>query len=569
LVTDPAALAEIEHELPLRALIALPPSTDRSNAALAKEPEYAAIVEVLRRDLADLVKRDRTLAPGMKSTHRLFDLGWLTSKDARFELVGIAQRLDRHPFNREACGEIRFVHRLAYRTVRNGVEITSRLPMTLNVVHFATGEDCRAVAERWIVPGDREGAALARALLERGALTGSRLKSVELNLQSVRWPSTIRPDMAGHAEYLLRVFTRDGKRMVPATLENTPDVDKISRDPTLKRELLALLRSKESLAKIDEGTFVLPENLLAKKAETFAPRSLGRLGNQPFSRIFGAKDFGELDLSRLTFVKTPRALLRRLDDLSCTGCHQARSIAGFHLLGVDPPDTVAGNSIAVAASPHVVNDLPRRERYLRSWIDRTKPNDSRAFSDRALEELGGWGAHCGLGDPSFERWTCAEGLTCRAINTQRGAPLVGQCFPKEAPEAGDACSAGVIVPSADPHKDKVVEVARSSCGDRGVCEENAVGFPNGMCALDCEGKDANTTCGVIAILDGFNKCLAKNRPFGECIRDNVRPAGLRKCDDAHPCRDDYICARTPEGEGACVPPYFLFQLRVDGHPKAR
>lgn len=30
-------------------------------------------------------------------------------------------------------------------------------------------------------------------------------------------------------------------------------------------------------------------------------------------------------------------------------------------------------------------------------------------------------------------------------------------------------------------------------------------------------------------------------------------------------RDDYICARTPDGNGACIPPYFLFQLRVDGH----
>ncbi|WP_437943724.1 hypothetical protein WMF27_00680 [Sorangium sp. So ce281] len=25
------------------------------------------------------------------------------------------------------------------------------------------------------------------------------------------------------------------------------------------------------------------------------------------------------------------------------------------------------------------------------------------------------------------------------------------------------------------------------------------------------------------------------------------------------------CARTSSGEGACIPPYFLFQLRVDGH----
>jgi hypothetical protein len=52
---------------------------------------------------------------------------------------------------------------------------------------------------------------------------------------------------------------------------------------------------------------------------------------------------------------------------------------------------------------------------------------------------------------------------------------------------------------------------------------------------------------------------------------------LKGCDANEPCRDDYICARTAAGHsaskdarerahGACIPPYFLFQLRVDGHP---
>ena len=79
------------------------------------------------------------------------------------------------------------------------------------------------------------------------------------------------------------------------------------------------------------------------------------------------------------------------------------------------------------------------------------------------------------------------------------------------------------------------------------------------------------------ILQGFNACLAARRPFAECLRNNVRPAVLKGCDANEPCRDDYICARTAAGHsaskdarerahGACIPPYFLFQLRVDGHP---
>ena len=44
---------------------------------------------------------------------------------------------------------------------------------------------------------------------------------------------------------------------------------------------------------------------------------------------------------------------------------------------------------------------------------------------------------------------------------------------------------------------------------------------------------------------------------------------------AQACRDDYVCAQVaqPSGPlfasdsgGACMPPYFLFQMRVDGHP---
>ena len=92
-------------------------------------------------------------------------------------------------------------------------------------------------------------------------------------------------------------------------------------------------------------------------------------------------------------------------------------------------------------------------------------------------------------------------------------------------------------------------------------------YPNcsASCACACASGGPESTCGAIAILTPFNRCLAKGHPFPKCITENVRPAALRKCSTDAPCRDDYICARTPSGEGACIPPYFLFQLRVDGH----
>jgi len=105
-----------------------------------------------------------------------------------------------------------------------------------------------------------------------------------------------------------------------------------------------------------------------------------------------------------------------------------------------------------------------------------------------------------------------------------------------------------------------------SCGLSAMCESTHVGFPAGMCSRGCSDLRSGETCGSIAILQGFNACLAARKPFADCLRDNVRPAALKACSESEPCRDDFICTRTAGGQRACIPPYFLFQLRVDGHP---
>jgi len=92
-----------------------------------------------------------------------------------------------------------------------------------------------------------------------------------------------------------------------------------------------------------------------------------------------------------------------------------------------------------------------------------------------------------------------------------------------------------------------------------------VGFPAGMCVVACGKMNDDEACGGIPQLTGFNNCLAAGRPFADCVRDNANPAAMRACDAEHACRDDYICARAGD-RGVCMPPYFLYQLRVDGHP---
>ena len=112
----------------------------------------------------------------------------------------------------------------------------------------------------------------------------------------------------------------------------------------------------------------------------------------------------------------------------------------------------------------------------------------------------------------------------------------------------------------------IKKVRKLSCVEGSHCEVSSVGFPGGMCSSDCSNLNNNATCGSIAILFGFNQCLGQRNAFDKCLTENVRPAALRRCDNLLPCRDDYICAKTLNGQGACIPPYFLFQLRVDGHP---
>jgi hypothetical protein len=105
---------------------------------------------------------------------------------------------------------------------------------------------------------------------------------------------------------------------------------------------------------------------------------------------------------------------------------------------------------------------------------------------------------------------------------------------------------------------------RLECGTSLSCTAQRGGFPGGMCQARCDALADGAVCGAIAV-HPFNDCLGSGAPFSKCIK-HVRPIGLARCSDEIPCRDDYVCARTPAGEGACLPPYFLFQMRVDGHP---
>jgi hypothetical protein len=566
-VTDPAVLAALE--------IAGMTFSERlggpaggSNKQLAEIPRWRSIVEVLEREISDVQRADPEAGVTVaRYVHRLFDARWLRGTTARFELIGVSNRVDHRP--QHGCGDVRLLYRLAYATQVKGQPLASRLPMTVNLEYLVPddGQGCRAAAARWRLPAGLAPEALAARLTAEGGPLGPARgvpRTVQLNQQIVRWPSAVRPDLGGHAEYLLRSFRPDGERFVPMPLDNTPDVARLNKDPALRGELHAWIEA--NLDGIDTGVAQLPEKFLATRAVSVSPRGLSRRANRPFRQIFAPGDVAGLALDGKTTIGSPEALLRRLDDATCVGCHQGRTIAGFHFLGDERPGGVPANSLAEARSPHLADEVARRTRLVAELIG-GKPGDfSRPPSERG-SQAAPYGARCGLGDPGFKAWTCDAGLRCEAYDIPADDAAVGVCLP-EKPSLGDPCQVGRLRPSADPHRDATGPVAARACPDNAVCNVNKVGFPGGMCTSSCEGLDESGTCGAIALLVPFNNCLARAEPFSKCLAENVAPSGLRACSTAKPCRDDYICVQNGGGTtgGACIPPYFLFQLRVDGHP---
>ncbi|MBA2538487.1 MAG: hypothetical protein H0V17_02530, partial [Deltaproteobacteria bacterium] len=396
---------------------------------------------------------------------------------------------------------------------------------------------------------------------------------IELNLQAVRWPAGARSDLGGHAEYLLRALSIDNGVLNGRKLPNTisPKLD-ATQKAALRKWIIA------NAAAIDAGTAQVPDEFLVTKAISVSPRGLARGANRPYLMAFPnpEESFASIDYSKLSLVKSPGGLIRRLDTMTCQGCHQSRSLAGFHFLGLDHADTSRANAIEVGTSPHLHDELRWRKSSLAQiaadgGLDSPRPFAERAFPDK---QGGTYGAHCGLGDRSFANWTCADGLRCEDLNGDE----VGMCVAGKR-GAGDACETSSVTLTADPHVDRVFDTSVLSCtvpsGGAARCSRSgntgglAGGFPNGACSASCARMGAvggSAICGATPP-SGFNECLGAGKDFTTCLA-NATPAFRRRCDATRPCGDDYVCAGVPgapRGVGACMPPYFIFQARVDGH----
>jgi len=503
-ITDPLALRELDHgRFGLARIVAPARSGDTplSNSQLFALPSMAPVRKALDGEFDRYILSHKaslpneTIGVGDAYAFQLFDRTLLYSADTRFVLAGIVNRMDRAWLAEADCGEVRLIYRLvrtnapeirppdtsaARASETHGSEpseapASPRLPMTLNIVlkakgNAATGDTakamtCAEIARRWLAAGDLAltGAALAAKLTAADGpldlISLANIDRIETNLQIAHAPKSPARDF--RTDYLLKVFRYNAPSQLfeEAPLENQIDRTRILADGKLKREFKAWLLDPVHFGKLDRGMILIPEKFLALRAIAatpvgFTPSELqpafglvqgeGAAANAVFSEndvVAALKKATEHGIG-LQNIRSVAGFEQRLNDMTCSGCHQTRGIGGFHFPGVDWIAANPSNSKVVPASPHFFGDQIRRRDIITAMRDGRHVDFSRGFSSRpqlrgskelaGTEYEDGWGAHCYVrhanareDDRSFSSWTCAAGLACQAMSQ---ASRIGMCF---------------------------------------------------------------------------------------------------------------------------------------------
>jgi hypothetical protein len=280
-------------------------------------------------------------------------------------------------------------------------------------------------------------------------ITPEAIDRIELNIQVAREAADAN-DFDGRADYLMKVFRLDPQRRLfeESPLENQIDVDRLLTDATLAADFRQWLLTPANIADLDHGTIVLPDRFLASSAISATPAYTDAEVNA--RKLFSGDDIVAALAkasagARLENIQSFAGFARRLDDITCSGCHQTRAVGGFHFPGRERPGMAPG-AVVAEASPHFFGDQERRRDILAAFRNSAPPDFSRGFSARpqqrrAAELAGttyfnGWGAVCYSAgasagpDKSFSSWTCAEGLACQTIPGEKSS-RAGFCFPKD------------------------------------------------------------------------------------------------------------------------------------------
>jgi hypothetical protein len=576
------------------------------------------------------VESDLAQVGAQQSADSRLNKDFLVHKNSRVELVGIVNRMDRLfftetenlPADKVNCGEVSAVYRFSYSDEKS---LYSRLPVTLNIVFSArpsasTGAAlrCSDIAQRWLdeleLPNDRPVNDVVQSLTDPkkgivSLLSGKDIKRIELNFQAYRVPALAdKTGMGSTAEYVIRVFrwgvnTRvfmvshllnqiDRARLTGKPTGDQNSCNKGVSKPLLKKELETYLLSSRALKEIDSGTLNIPLKYLACRAVSVSPGGPMRSGNQPFwnTNVETQQILSDVEIqkalntavssnSTFAFVKSPDDVRTRLNEMSCSGCHQTRAIAGFHFPGEDRNGKGSSftNSVFLPGSAHFFGDQYRRLDLLKKIASGAKivnTDLAASYSSRPHEKysdatnsqlIGGWGGVCLRSEKnpgSLRQWGCRSPLKCVLLTESSNAPGIGTCVPESGNrEIGDALQIGKIsskpfgvdfykreepknsdalipesaLPKNPPNdnsyygshqegyvgKSLTKEVCLSDADPikcfRDKRDAQTGGFPNGMLRLsECKGLPNEATCALLAA-SGFNSCIAKIASGGKTL----------------------------------------------------
>jgi hypothetical protein len=367
-ITDPLALRELDRgPFGLARMLSASSSEPLTNGALFSLPAIGPIRKSLDEEFDRYVQRhnselpNETIGVGPQFDFQLFDRDQLYSQANRFVLAGIVNRMDRAYVTPESCGEIRLIYRLTQVDAPPADDhgASARLPMTLNMILKAKGDGavaltCATLARRWLDMANwtPTGAALAERLTSPDGPLASigpeNIERIETNLQIVH--VTPSPKHEFRTDYLLKVFDYDSqtKEFEEATLEDQIDRERLLSDEKLKRDFKAWLLTPSHLAEFDRGTVLIPKEFLARRAVAPTPIGFSVSPSQPaFGLVQGEGEnpvFSGDDVVtalqkaaeqgiRLQNIRSVAGFERRLNDITCAGCHQTRGIGGFHFPG--------------------------------------------------------------------------------------------------------------------------------------------------------------------------------------------------------------------------------------------
>jgi hypothetical protein len=479
-ITDPGVLRQLDDgRFGLAHILAPQHSAEGplADSELFALPSMAPVRQAIDAEFDRYIAAQKVELPGQRIgvgdgfDFQLFDRSQLYSANSRFVLSGIVNRMDRAYVSPGSCGEIRLIYRLIPTDVAQAADslASPRLPMTLNVVLKAKGDrttaTCAEIVRRWLATADfqLDGSALADKLAAKDGpldlIEPDNVFRLETNIQIAHVTKSAVRDF--RTDYLLKVFdySAQTKAFEEAPLENQIDRARIMADPALGRAFKAWLLEPTHFSAFDRGTLLIPDQFLATGAIAITPAGFGVSKLQPEFGLTEGDDakskplFGEQDVVAalkqaaergmpLQNIHSVAGFERRLNDITCSGCHQTRGIGGFHFPGVDWLAPKPSNATIVPGSPHFFGDQVRRRDILSAIRDGREVDYSRGFSTRpqlrgstelAGTEYGdGWGAHCyqpqaGAKDGSFSSWTCATGLACQVVDK---AARMGMCFVK-------------------------------------------------------------------------------------------------------------------------------------------